>query len=331
LIEHVRSKLPRLRQQDSQLHKLLEQATSFDGSFFRTAGDVQWAMWHRKPRGARGSGSGEAGSDYVPTRKHLRLNCAFCASYGVPMGVSVSGDDGEGEGAAAVKMITTPANQGGIDQPDEDIERIYLFDSGVVSLDLLDTILKKDHHVLCNLRDQVGFIVERELPLTPQDKAAGITSDRIGRLAGSPCHQAPAGEFREIIIPYIDRNGKPKHMRLLTSLLDLPAHLIAELYRHRWQIELFFRWLKVHAQFSHLMSFSRNGVTTGFYIATLAATLLCLHTNQPLSKYAFGLFGAVASGLAMPEEILPILQRRMRERELDRQRVARKRAETIGV
>lgn len=321
LLAHVRSKLPRLKQQDPKLEQLLQQLICFDGSFFRIAGDVQWAMWHRKPNGPKGTG-------YVPTRKHLRLNCAFCQSVGVPIGVSISGDDGDGEGAAAMKLITTSAEQGGIGE--QDIERIYLFDSGVVSFDLLTTLIDRGDHLVCNLRDQVGFTTEKQLPLTEQDKQAGIASDSLGRLSGSSCHKAPKGQFREIIIPYTDRNGKQKHMRLLTDILDLPAHLIAELYRHRWQVELFFRWLKVHAQFRHLMSFSRNGVTTGFYIATLAAMLLCLHSNQPLNKYAFSMFGFVANGLATPAEVLPILQKRAREKELEKARLARKRAEKIS-
>jgi hypothetical protein len=119
-------------------------------------------------------------------------------------------------------------------------------------------------------------------------------------------------------------------MRLLTDLLDLPAHLIAELYRHRWQVELFFRWLKLHAQFRHMMSFSRNGVTTSFHIATLAAMLLCVQSNQPLSKYAFNLFGFVANGLATPAEVLKILEKRTREKDLAKARLARKRAEKIS-
>jgi hypothetical protein len=316
LIAHVQSKLPRLKQQDPKLEKLLAEMVCFDGSFFSLVGDVQWAMWCRN-------------SD-CDTRRHIRLNCAFCESVGVPIGVSINGDDGDGEGAALMKLLDAEAGNRTTGESDEEIERIYLFDSGVTCFKLLETIQARGEHFLCNLRDQVGFSVEHQRELTDQDRAAGIKSDRIGTLPGSVNHSAPGGTFREIVIHYTDRNGTSRHLRLLTDLLELPAHLIAELYRHRWQIELFFRWLKVHAQFRHLMSFSRNGVTTGFYIAILAATLLCLHTQQPLNKYALNLFGAVASGLATPEDVLPILARRTREKELERQRLARKRAQKIS-
>ena len=91
--------------------------------------------------------------------------------------------------------------------------------------------------------------------------------------------------LREIRVAYTDRLGKSRQLRLFTDLLHLPAHLIAELYRYRWQIELFFRWLKVHANFRHLTSHSPKGIMLGFYIATIAMMLTCLHTQSSLSKY----------------------------------------------
>jgi IS4 transposase len=130
--------------------------------------------------------------------------------------------------------------------------------------------------------------------------------------------------LREIVI--VDPRHPDKPLRLLTSILDVPAHVVGELYRWRWKIELFFRWLKVHANFEHLTSHSKNGVATGFYIAVIGVLLMYIHTQQPVSKYAHFMLGLVASGQATMEDILPILQRRERECELDRQLRARKRA-----
>jgi len=316
LIRHVRDQLPRLGDQDATLPQLVAQIVCFDGSFFRVAGDVQWALWHRNPK--------------ADTRHHLRLNCMYCQATGVPAGVSVSGDDGLGEGAAALALLTADETPDPGSAAPEPRERIYLFDSGVVSFDLLQTIHGRQEHFLCNLRDQVGLTVEEERELTAADRAASVASDRIGRLTGSPKHPPPEGRFREIIVPYVDRNGRSRHVRLLTNLLEVPAHVVAELYRYRWQIELFFRWLKVHARFRHLMSFSRKGVTSGFYIAVLGAMLLCFHSQQPLNKYALNLFGAVAAGLASPEDVLPILARRAREKQLERERRTRNQGQKNG-
>ena len=117
---------------------------------------------------------------------------------------------------------------------------------------------------------------------------------------------------------------------LITSLLDLPAHVIAQLYRWRWQIELFFRWLKVHANFRHLISHDRNGMTMGFYVAVIAVLLMYLHTRRPMSRYAYNLMAQVASGWASIEDILPILEARERECELQRQWQKKRRAEKAG-
>ena len=116
-------------------------------------------------------------------------------------------------------------------------------------------------------------------------------------------------------------------VRLLTTILDLPAHVVAALYRWRWQVELFFRWLKVHANFRHLTSHSKNGMTLGFHVAVIAVLLMYQFTGRPVSKYAYNLLALVAGGMAGPADVLPILAARERERETDRRRRAARAAE----
>jgi hypothetical protein len=68
----------------------------------------------------------------------------------------------------------------------------------------------------------------------------------------------------------------------------------------------------------------------GFHIAVIGVLLMYTHTQRPPSKYAYLLLGLVAAGQATMDDILPILERREHECELDRQRRARKRAEKTG-
>jgi hypothetical protein len=221
--------LPNLRQMDRSLDHLLEQVMIFDGSFFRTAADVTWAL---QSNNQYTKAKGQGGSGYV------RLNCQFCMATGTPCGVSVNGDDHVGEGAAATALI----------QPGH----IYLFDRGVVSFPYLQALLKADCHFLCCLAGNVNFTVTQERPLSDADRAAGVVGDRVGRLSGSdPRKPPPDATLREVLVSFTDRDGKTKTLRLLTDMLDQPASVIAELYKYRWQIELFFRWLKVHASFRH--------------------------------------------------------------------------------
>ena len=79
-----------------------------------------------------------------------------------------------------------------------------------------------------------------------------------------------------------------------------------------------------------MISHSRHGVTSGFYIAVIAVLLIYVHTQRPVSKYAFAMLGLVAGGQATLADVLPILERRERECRLDAERRARKKAEKTG-
>ena len=74
-------------------------------------------------------------------------------------------------------------------------------------------------------------------------------------------------KVREILIT--NPENPDQSIRLLTDMLDLPAHIIGLIYLHRWTIELFFRWLKVYANFEHMISHSPRGVETWFYVAMI--------------------------------------------------------------
>ena len=128
--------------------------------------------------------------------------------------------------------------------------------------------------------------------------------------------------MREIV--FVKEDGEA--VRLLTNLWDVPAEAVAQVYRHRWQIELFFRWLKCYAHFDHLISHSRSGVLLNFYVVVIGALLMYLHTGGRPSKYALVLLGMVAHSGASLESILPILRERERQCERDRKSAAARRA-----
>ena len=141
---------------------------------------------------------------------------------------------------------------------------------------------------------------------------------------GSFFRAAPDIDLREIIITSPDEPGRL--VRLLTNLWDQPAWVIALIYRYRWQVELFFRWLKVSTNFRHLISESRTGILLSFYVALIGVLLQCAHTGTKLNKYAYNLLGMVAAGQAELDDILPIVAARNRQIELDKASLARRRA-----
>jgi IS4 transposase len=104
-------------------------------------------------------------------------------------------------------------------------------------------------------------------------KNSNIVSDRIGylpeRLASSRKNplQVPVREIRVII-------DTGKMLRIVTNDLDAPAEEIADIYKQRWQIELFFRWIKQTLRIKHYIGVSENAVRIQIAVALIAFLIL---------------------------------------------------------
>ena len=97
---------------------------------------------------------------------------------------------------------------------------------------------------------------------------------------------------------------------LLTNLGPdvLPAQLVVLLYRRRWQVELFFRWIKCLLGCGHWLAESRRGATIQLYLALIAAVLLQLYTGRRPTKRMLELIQFYLLGVASPEELSRGLQ-----------------------
>jgi IS4 transposase len=111
-------------------------------------------------------------------------------------------------------------------------------------------------------------------------KGSNILSDRIGHLPARMARnrqnpfQHPVRELQ-----VLSQSGKV--LRILTNDLDAPAQEIAELYKRRWQIELFFRWVKQTLKIKHFIGRSENAVRIQVAVALIAFLLLRLaHAAQ---------------------------------------------------
>jgi hypothetical protein len=281
----------------NSLEDLHRQVLAVDGTFLKAAADVVWAI---RKRGAKNG---------------ARLDFHVDVNTWLPE-VIVTGAPGESEADTAVGTITPGA--------------IHLYDRGIFSFELITAHAEQADFVM-RIREPgprcPKFVATEERKITESARKVGVVSDRLGYLAGSSHRTAPKMLLREVVIIPPDDPKNPVY--LLTSLLDLDAEMIGLLYRHRWQVELFFRWIKCYARFDHLISHSRDGVLLNFYVAVVGVTLMYLHTGHRPSKYLFSLMGLVANGSATLEEILPILRERERQSQLQRDRVARKRAEKL--
>ena len=83
-------------------------------------------------------------------------------------------------------------------------------------------------------------------------------------------------EYRLITTECIQGDHAGKTYVFLTNILDLTAFEIADIYLKRWDIELFFRFLKQHVGLQHLIAHNHNAITALFYIRLLSATMLQL-------------------------------------------------------
>jgi hypothetical protein len=288
-----------LRPTSAGLPETLGQVLAVDGSFFAVAADVAWAVAHRTNRGEK--------------RACVRLDMHLDIATWLPQVVAISGGEtSEAESAAAT--ITPGA--------------IHVYDRGIFSFDLLERQQETGAFFVHRLREPgprcPKFAGETARLLTAEDAAAGVQNDTLGRMAGSANRAAPNIVLREVVVQSPDEPGGV--VRLLTNLLEIDAWAIALLYRYRWQVELFFRWLKCFANFSHLISESREGVLLSFYVAVIGVLLMYSHTGAKPSKYAFSLLGLVAAGASTLEEIAPILAERERRIALENARRARRKA-----
>ncbi len=104
-------------------------------------------------------------------------------------------------------------------------------------------------------------------------KKSNILSDRIGhlpkRLANSRKNplKVPVREIRVII-------DTGKMLRIVTNDLDAPAEEIADLYKQRWQIELFFRWVKQTLRIKRFIGVSENAIRIQIAVALIAYLIL---------------------------------------------------------
>jgi len=275
----------------------LGQVLAVDGSFFTVAADVAWAVAHRTNRGQ--------------VRASVRLDMHLDVATWLPEVIDVSGAE-RSEAESAARCITPGA--------------IHVYDRGIFSFELIQQQDQAHAFFVHRLREPGSrcpkFLGETQRPLTTEDQAAGVLSDTVGRLAGSQHRRAPDLRLRDVIVHSPDEPGGV--IRLLTNLLEVEAWAIALLYRYRWHVELFFRWLKCFANFAHLISESRAGILLSFYVAVIGILLMYLHSGVKPSKYAFSLLGLVASGASTLEEIAPILAERERRIALETARRARK-------
>jgi len=299
IINDLRQRIPSLAHQDANLQAITRRIIAADGTYLNTICDVAWALRHRKRDGK--------------PQAQVRCNMQMDAATWCPQVLTVSGDDGHSEPAAFAADLM------------QDV--LYVVDRNFLDFGFLNAVLEHDSDFVLRVRSNAPAVrVVRTVPLTTADAEEGVVADEIVELTGIG---APAGQFRRVTIVTTDRTGQVSTIRLLSSLRDtaaVAARVIGAVYRQRWQIELFFKWLKCWARMDHLLSTSRSGITFQLYVAIIAVLMMYVQSGRRVSIYALAVLGRVANGQMSLEQAMAVIAKRERERELDRLRQARRRA-----
>jgi hypothetical protein len=109
------------------------------------------------------------------------------------------------------------------------------------------------------------------------DKSTGLKCDQIVVLTGYYTQQKYSDKLRRI--RFYD-SEKDKYLVFLTNNFDLPALTITELYRCRWQIELFFKWIKQHLRIKSFYGTSENAVKSQIWIAVSVYVLVAIMRKE---------------------------------------------------
>lgn len=125
----------------------------------------------------------------------------------------------------------------------------------------------------------------RRLYSSPVDRRTGLLCDQLVELVVFYSQRGYPDRLRRI--RYRDPDGR--HLVFLTNQLSLPAFTICELYRQRWHIELFFKWIKQHLRIKRFFGTSQNAVKSQIWIAVavyVLVTIIRKRLNLQLSLHA---------------------------------------------
>ena len=190
-----------------------------------------------------------------------------------------------------------------MDKVPVDTGSFYLMDKGYVAFDKLHRYFHlKGAYFVTRAKDNMVYEVIEQRPV---DKNSGVLSDETIRLTGYYTARKYPDTLRLVVYEDFDT---AKVYRFLTNNFTIEDPLtIAELYRERWQIELFFKWIKQHLHIKTFYGTSQNAVYTQIWIA------VCDYLLLVIAKKRFGLNPSLHS---ISNSIGQVLFRRADIREL---------------
>ncbi len=276
---------------DARLKHIRQTLTLVDGSLLAALPSMAEASWLK----------GQKGSGLVKWRLHTH----FEVDRYVPTRIDVTRDGG---GACDERAV-----MGRVLESD----RLYVIDRGYAKFKLFNAIVATSSSYVCRIRDNSQPEILEERPLSDAAREANIVGDCLVQFGQTSKRSArPDHPIRLVTVkinPHTQR-GKYKGgstgpasdglLRIATNLLDVPAEIIALIYKYRWTIETFFRFFKHLLGCRHLLSHHPKGIKIQTYCAIIACMLISLWTGHKPTKRTYEMICYYFIGLADEEELL---------------------------
>lgn len=255
--------------------------TAVDGTLINALPKMTWALWKKE-------------------QMAVKAHAQFELEKHVPIKITIT------EGNASETEVLADNLEPG---------RIYVKDRGYASLSLFQKILDKQSSFVCRIRDNTVYECLAEYDLSADALAAGIVLDKkIQPGSTAKTRNQLSVPIRLIAIqctPHkkrykIGRGGPEQGETLLiaTDRFDLEADVIALIFKHRWSVEIFFRFFKHVLGCRHLLSHCQNGIELQTYAAIIACMLISLWTGRKPTLRTYEMLCWYFTGMADEEELL---------------------------
>ena len=155
---------------------------------------------------------------------------------------------------------------------------IYLLDRGYVDYGRLHAIERARAWFVTRAKKRMSY---QRLHSLPVDWNTGLRSDQIITLRGHYASRDYPDKLRRVRCYDVQ---EARSLVFLTNHFGLPALQISKLYRQRWQVELFFRWIKQHLRIKAFYGRSENAVRTQLFIALCVYALVAIARKQLKSQ-----------------------------------------------
>jgi Domain of unknown function (DUF4372)/Transposase DDE domain len=175
----------------------------------------------------------------------------------------------------------------------------YVMDRGYLDFERLYTLHRAGSFFVTRAKSNSKF---KRLVSQPVDRSAGLICDQLVALTVFYSHQGYPERLRRI--RYRDPEGR--RLVFLTNHLSLPALTICALYKSRWQVELFFKWIKQHLRIKRFFGTSENAVKTQVWIAVAVYVLVAIVRKRLDLKFSLHSMLQILS--VTPFEKIPLIQ-----------------------